>query len=281
MDKYRIDYSKWDQMVASDEEEEDEKGSSKPRVTVLEQPMQVTFGGRSQSDDSEKAASSPSSGTIDSTAITLTANASEPFTTTPLSKYGLPHSWNEKGAVIVKRQEDDDKSSIDLSFQDIHYCWSQDRATVHVRFPIDGTKPTKEYDVVVSNVLPYRDRHCAVLTNAAPPQLVVRHPKSDTPLLNGTLSHPVYISDDDDGVVDWSIETIRLGHSVERYILILLNKATPMDGITLWWKQCFQEETVPAELPPATPQQIALQEAWKTAHSQFRETVATRTKHTV
>jgi hypothetical protein len=282
MDKYSIDYSKWDRMVDSDDED-DEKESAKPRVTVLDQPTRVTFGGSGggQSEDIDEAeAASPSlADTKERTAIPFLANASDPSETKPLSKYGIPQSWSEKGSVILKRPED--ASSAQSSFQNIHYCWSQDRASVHIRVPIDGTTTAKEYDVAVTNVLPYRDRHCAVLTNAAPLQLVVRHGKSDVPLLSGTLSHPVYVTEDDDGVVDWSIETMRLGDSEERYILILLNKATPMDGVTLWWKQCLQEETERAALPPATPQQVALQEAWKEAHAQFRETVATRTKHTV
>ena len=196
------------------------------------------------------------------------------------------------------------------------YFWSQDRIMVHIRIPIQSHQKLK-YHVHVSNLLSYPDRHCATITtDSAKQRLVVtssslqgdsQSKKNDTVVvLEGTLTYPVYVPEDyDDDEVDWSVQNCSVPMSssnnhgetdesntdgtrlcrFEKYILITLYKATPMMGMTIWWKRCLTSETNNATIVHNnindTEQRLAFQKAWDEAHEQFQQTMQSRTKYSL
>ena len=368
MDKYKIDYSKWDRMEDSDDDENGDDAcipKPHPQVTVFDQPTRVTFGGNADHDGKETATSSVTSCTSDaksgSDVIHSTKNAAtgdemnssqadatviratssgETSTkhTVATDKFGIPLSWTENGATaellshdkeILTNQTihltDPEKEMIpplqtsppvDLPLHEMmtrgKYFWSQDRMMTHVRIPITSHQKLK-YQVRISNLLSYPDRHCATFTtDSAKQRLVVTSSsmqgdnKNDTVLLEGTLSYPVYVPEDyDEDEVDWSIQTYTVPSSTnndniemsdtntsatapffpaDKYLLITLYKATPMMGMTIWWKRCLTSETNDATIihnHNDTQQKRAFQKIWDDAHEQFQQTIQSKTKYSL
>ena len=252
---------------------------------------------------------------------------------------GVPASWTEKGAFVEHflkqsekpssedHQHHEDNGSTSESSTQAHphhssYYWSQDRYAVHVRvfLPDNDDDNHNENDSVINktkgswtctveHILPYRDRHCAVLVggSAAPPQrLVVRRQppsvsgagKQALPLLQGDLSHPVHLAEEDE-TVDWSIERCS-GSSADgngsdgddrRYMRITLYKATPLPGMAIWWKKLLRQERDEIDLDwrnsnnaadgSSSNNQAAFQQAWDEAHAKFRSTVGEGPRHAV
>jgi hypothetical protein len=61
-------------------------------------------------------------------------------------------------------------------------------------------------------------------------------------------------------------------------MVILLNKATPMPGMSLWWNKPFQDapEIPVEEFSSRNANGLAFAEAWKDAHQQFQEKIQHR-----
>mmetsp|Transcript_15912 Transcript_15912/g.39935 ORF Transcript_15912/g.39935 Transcript_15912/m.39935 type:complete len:237 (+) Transcript_15912:158-868(+) len=229
-----IDYSKWDNLdVSSSSEDEDD---AKPRVTRLDAPTKVTFGG----------------GSVSATKAATPSQA--PSTKPPTPKSTTPTSvWTDHGGLLKTKGGER------------NLYWSQDRHSVTLRLELSTGEKIKS--VAVDGILPYADRWSAV--GSIKPKLVVFR-SVDVVLLEGELPHPIHLEEDsDDGIVDWSIEDTN-GH---RVLCIILHKAVPMQGLSVWWRRPMMEFPE-AELGEVRGEGGTSKEflaAWEEAHKIFRE----------
>lgn len=266
-----IDYSKWDNLDEysdsdGDDHHHDEGGEgSHPRVTRLDEPSRITFGGSNNE---------PGSATIEpQPSMTSTLPRSEearPGAVVVASTASADTStWTEKGGSIV-------------TSDNRQLYWSQDRYSVQIRLELllHPSKETAE-GVQVNGILPYADRHCA--TGSQKPHLILTgrlgdDAKSTVTLLEGDLPHPVHWSQDDEEggakSLDWTIERNPVDNQ-RRFVVIALYKAVPMQGVFVWWKRPllqFDEITLEED---DTERSVASKEfiqAWDEAHRLFRET---------
>ena len=291
--------TKWDHIADSsdDDDEQDEFNNAssrgRPRVTRLDQPSTITTG----ADGSVTIAvphKDPNSAATTTPVESAVAVKTVDLSSTSCSLSHVPSSWTEKGAcIVVESSISDHVSSSEHSHSLVGSCnryyWSQDRATVVVRIPIDNNSnnnnnsdnnnDNSKWDCCVESILSYRDRQCGVMNSEHPQRLVVQCTSSNSAsptvvLLQGTLSHPVHLAEDDD-TVDWSIEQdTTVTTQPLRYLCVTLYKATPMAGLAIWWKKLLQQE--PQEIVfdwMDNTQTNAFQQAWETAHEQFRTKV--------
>ena len=245
-----IDYSKWDNLdVSSSSEDEDDAAT--PRVTRLDAPTSVTFGGK---DGSISAAATPSQAPKSaSTKPSLPTSTSTRPTT---SKKSTPTSWTDHGGLVKAKTNEGRERSLH---------WAQDRYSVTLRLELQSGEKVKS--VTVDGILPYSDRFSAV--GSTKPKLVCS--SGAEILLEGELPHPVHLSEDDDDVVDWSIED-----TGGRFLVITLHKAVPMQGLSVWWRRPLMEfpevdmNAVRGESNQGNASKEFL-EAWEQAHKIFRE----------
>lgn len=264
----RIDYSKWDHIGDSSDDEEQKQEDATPRVTRLDQPSRiVTHHGQEGFDVLQPP-------TKETTASISRGKKESSNTTTDTSTTAVPvSSWTEKGGVAeLKLQQAEESSPI------IMY-WTQDRYTVTLRVPVPHDRPV--LNVQVKGILSYEDRNCAAST-LSPPQLTVRSKakKSVTDFnlwFQGDLPHAVHLAQEEEEI-DWSIERLRGDDDDNnRYLTIILSKAVPMEGVFVWWKRPLLQcpET---EWRNETDASSSFQQAWKEAHEQFQANIATREK---
>lgn len=297
-----IDYSKWDNLDEySDSEHEDE--ASGPRVTRLDAPSRVTFGGAGAGD---------SSSVEDHQAAGGSAIAIEPQQQLLAASTLPPPSSNQtsegRRAIVTARSEGATKNTTTenawiskggsvVTVDNRLLYWSQDRYSVQIRLEL-LTHPQQQETierVQVEGILPYADRHCA--TGSQKPRLVITGRccvMSDTDshqtgtagpspalftMLEGDLPHPVHWSQDDDGEaksLDWTIERNPTDNDEQRrYVLITLHKAVPMEGLFVWWKRPLLKFDEISLEEGGTERSAASKEflqAWDEAHRIFRET---------
>jgi len=231
-----IDYSKWDKLeVSSSEDEDDDQHnptSSTPRVTRLDAPSKVTFGGgsvsASVSSSKELPTEAPPPLRLDAPAASNAPGGA--------SKSRSP-SWTDHGGVLETKS--DPPRSL---------YWTQDRYSVTLRVELIATEKVRS--VCVEGILPYCDRHAAV--GSTKPKLACvsegeGEAKTSVFLLEGELPHPVHLAeeDSDDGVVDWSVvvdennnhKNESDGQHRHRFLVITLHKAVPMQGLSVWWRR--------------------------------------------
>jgi hypothetical protein len=305
-----LDYSKWDRMNFSDSEEEgssdtDDRAHTTSgtgagtgsksnndlcRVTRLDRPSRVTLShGEVHVEETPSALATVTASTDvpSSTAKTIktktaTTSAAEtssspnketPSTTTITTT--LPASWTARGGFV----------------EAYSLFWSQDRYTVQLRFQLpvipakattraSGTRP---FDCRVSGILPYEQRHSAVQSSHA--SLVITDNTTGSEWFRDDVAYPVYAAqddndDNDDGQVDWSIETWQDGM---KYLVVTLYKATPVPDMTLWWRRPTQkcpeiELSSSASLNSSTSDKTNTNQngsqfaaAWEEAHAKFRQ----------
>jgi hypothetical protein len=318
---YSIDYSKWDKIAESDDDDDSDDAPVRPRVTRLDAPGRVTFGGNhpdtivlsassgpspttsataSSSSQKNGAGSSfetcaPSSRPLDPSATTTTAFAESPSDLSSEPKSTVPASWTDKGAAVLA----DDASSTEKTEPRFSYYWSQDRLSVHVRVPLPqlprDTKAT--YNVSVSGILPYTERNQAVMSASQTQRILVEQSMHctltnedvTTILLDGELPHPAHLPEEDD-TMDWSIE---------QYEMVPVGgKSSPPPPTILRYilVSLFKATPVPGmalwwkkllrehstEIPLTwVERNTAFQQAWDEAHEQFRKTVSQPPKYSV
>jgi hypothetical protein len=235
-----IDYSKWDHLedYSDDDDDAEVTTSSTPRVTRLDAPSQVTFGGGAATvqSSSEQQTATTTATTTPSASSTKTAGTSDDDT------------WTQKGG----------QATIPSSNRQVY--WTQDRYSVTLRLQLRDEKVT---NVKVEGVLPYADRHAAV--GSTKPRLQIWLDDS-TVLYEGDLPHPVHLAQEDEDI-DWSFER-RQG---DRFAVMTLYKAVPMQGLTVWWKRPLMEvpEIKMENEKPGASQEFL--QAWEEAHRLFRE----------
>eukprot|EP00532_Pseudo-nitzschia_australis_P004375 CAMPEP_0168200316 /NCGR_PEP_ID=MMETSP0139_2-20121125/22977_1 /TAXON_ID=44445 /ORGANISM="Pseudo-nitzschia australis, Strain 10249 10 AB" /LENGTH=304 /DNA_ID=CAMNT_0008125535 /DNA_START=318 /DNA_END=1229 /DNA_ORIENTATION=+ len=271
-----IDYSKWDRLEVSSSDEEDDGDDSNnnnhatttPRVTRLEAPSKVTFGGGFSSITASPSA--PNTSTRSSAfANTKQAKNPEEDCVSPHKRdddaivpattrdgdgkeRGAPPAWTERGGLVVVAANDQQQEE----HQHRNLYWAQDRYSVTLRLEVKEDEKVRSVDV--RGILPYSDRFAAV--GSTKPKLSIRrrgvrvngsdndddNNKSSTKgtlpllLLEGELPHPVHFAegDDDENLVDWSVEeaTWKKNHFT-KHLTITLHKAVPMQGLSLWWRR--------------------------------------------
>lgn len=258
-----IDYSKWDNLDVSSSEDEDDE--STPRVTRLDAPSRVTFGGKTNG--LEFNAASPAvlpQPPLDAT--TKGEKTQQIPTMRPSGDRGFaPPSWTEHGGLLETTS--DPKRRL---------YWAQDRYSVTLRLELVGGEKVRSVDV--EGILPYSDRWSAV---GSIKQRISCISTATEVLLDGELPHPVHLAEEDseDGVLDWSVED---SNSVDgkryRFLAVTLHKAVPMQGVSLWWRRPlseFPEAEIDAvrgddgSSPSSNSKDFVV--AWEEAHKLFRE----------
>jgi hypothetical protein len=264
----RIDYSKWDNLDCSSSSE-DEDGNGPARVTKLDGPSQVTFGGGG---DGSTIQIEPSSF---SAPVATTSPASRPVSTTtvladsrkkldPIEQRDQEQKqWTEKGGMVQVPCGSCSGSGSPVT-PTCHLYWSQTRYAVTLRLEfVQGgevgattTSPaihSKDIRVTVEGILPFQERQMAVGTLKPKLQVYASTATNEKiVLLHDELPHPVHLPQDDEeeetgnlkknhgqvvGVrpLDWVIERQVLTDAP--YISITLFKAVPMMGMSIWWKR--------------------------------------------
>lgn len=268
-----IDYSKWDNLEVSSSEDEDEDDKT-PRVTRLDAPSQVTFGGAGANG---AVSASPEVDTKKTSSSKLSKPLESSSATTGTTTASHTQSWTDRGGLLETKS--DTKQSRNL-------YWSQDRYTVTLRLELLRDTTEKVRSVGVEGILPYSDRWMAVGT--AKPRLSCVSTNGEM-LLEGELPHPVHLAeeDSDDGLVDWSVVVDNNEKGQLRFLTITLHKAVPMQGLSVWWRRPlmgFPEVDLDAVRSGTTSADIGSSssgtkgdtskeflEAWEEAHKIFRE----------
>ena len=191
------------------------------------------------------------------------------LSSTPNNDENSSSSWTERGGLV---ESESTTIVVDGNPQKRKLYWSQDRYSVTLRLELllhghnnnngeeeeEEEKREKIQSVDVNGILPFSDRHCAtgstrpvlrcqgIITNANNNNInktkVIGGNKNNNNidpnnlvlLLEGELPHPVYIAEDDDNDVDWSVVQ---DDSSRRFLMITLYKAVPMQGIFVWWRR--------------------------------------------
>jgi hypothetical protein len=239
----RIDYSKWNHLEDSDDDSNDDSPPEIPRVTKLEQPSRITT-------------------QADGTLLVQPSTESPATNKRPVTKEDeIPLEWTEKGDHVILENN-------------LQLWWSQDRYAVTLRIRL--ASEMKISSVQVEPILPYQDRHCATGTQTS---VLSIYTPDGTVWWEAQLPHPVHLAEDDDNnnnnnnTVDWTILT----RAHEKYLTIVLYKATPMAGMFIWWKRPFLQ--CPELEIDSNDNSRTFQQAWAEAHQQFTETI--RPRHTL
>ena len=257
-----IDYSKWDKMNFDSEDDQDnddgdgdgtdQSRPGPPRVTRLDKPSLITTnkdGDIVITQQQQQQQQQP-----DDTSVVPSANAT-------IATSATPSAWTERGATDT-----------------IHgrrIYWSQDRYSVTVRIELPNDEPNAnkaKWTCVASNILSYQDRFTATAIDSDhhKPHIAIVNQTDGRRLIESHIPYPVYFAEDDDGVLDWSIES---DSTQPKFMVITLNKASPMQGLTLWWKRPLaicQESKLEWRRQEQDGGVDAFSAAWKEAHEQFR-----------
>jgi hypothetical protein len=258
-----VDYSKWDHLDEYSEDEDSTGGevnASMPRITRLDTPSAVTFGGGS-GDGSASIKPSNSEAVANSDALVharIKADSSNMVSVTRKSSIKDSYeNWKTRGGMVT---------TITLGHQR-RLFWSQDRYSVCLRLELQNLEKVK--NVKVDGAVSYVDRFCAVGTSK--PSMHAESEDKGSCILQGKLPHPVHFAqDDDEGDIEWSVER---STSDERFLAVTFFKAVPMAGLVIWWRRPlmdFEEiEVVGSEKSSKNSQEFL--DAWKEAHNIFRE----------
>jgi hypothetical protein len=266
-----LDYSKWDRMEFSDDDDE-EQHELQPRITRLEEPSRVT---------------ARHDGTLWVESSSSSSSSSSSLVTTPAGSWNAPR----KNGSELKRDGDNNDitvahNNLELTKKQIEWTqhgakttlggtdlyWSQDRCNVVLRIGLPSTCHGKDLSVTLSGTIwSYADRHSASGDQRAMLKISIK----STKLFSSRIFYPIHYSEEDDddaGEVDWSIDYL----GKDRFITIALHKAVPMYGVTLWWRRPFEDmEEVDIERNSDQKKQSQLfMETWDEAHRLFRSKIA-------
>lgn len=294
-----IDYSKWDRLDEYSDDSSDEGSnanagrSDSPRVTRLDAPSKVTFGG------GVAATVEPSVGTdysrnraqlpVQPVPSPPPAEGKRPKasvgdrTKNPECSVNHHETWTDRGGLVMAQPASpNDDQGIATTTRRLY--WSQDRYSVFLRLELHDREQVELVDVPA--VVPYTERFSA--TGSTKPRLVCRgatgtdasaNQQCPVVLLEGDLPHPVHLAEEDEDV-DWSI--VRDGTSTGRFLFITLYKAVPMQGVFVWWRRpLMQFPEVEVDYVKNTDGSSGTSssssanqdfvKAWDEAHRMFRE----------
>ena len=147
----RIDYSKWDNIEdsdSSDDDDEEERTSAMPRVTRLEEPSQVSFGGPNNTTTNGSAC-------IDITPTTAQTTPSAPShhhgnrntrnISTHSSASTTVSSWTDRGGMVeLEPRAAHNEEAATTTTRTLY--WSQDRYSVTLRVQLHDRGRSMEHD---------------------------------------------------------------------------------------------------------------------------------------
>jgi hypothetical protein len=249
-----IDYSKWDHLVDSDDDENagDETSLYRPRVTRLDRPSRITTtsDGTIQVVQSEFDRSPGKAQPESQPKASLSTSQRSPQ---PI----IPASWTKAGGAV------DD-------FQGRHLYWSQDRYAVQVRIQLDPNVSPKSLKLRhAGKIYGYVDRNAAVGSdNTASLELL----SDEETVFQVNVAYPIHFHQDENGELDWEIQYDGESH---RYIVLTLPKASPMEGLTLQWRRPFLQlpERDINNDEETRKRQSSFQESWDLAHAALHEKI--------
>lgn len=259
-----IDYSKWDKMSFSDDED-DEPSTDLPRVTRLDEPSRVSCApdGSVEIRHSQKKASVPietasstsdacsqsGDGTLDSDSVyrhfkkNFVSSSKQDGTTSDCDRSKKSLQQERKIELLTRNGG----TFLDAKTDNMTY-WSQDHNEVILSIAFDfKTIRSKDIRVSVSGAIPYRDR-CAAMSNshtlrpaAGSESLsegkgslnVVGGTHQEKLILQGELPYFVHLPEAEEDV-DWEIDVTDPN---EKLLKITFLKAVPMQGIIIWWSR--------------------------------------------
>jgi hypothetical protein len=154
------------------------------------------------------------------------------------------------------------------------------------------------WDCHVTGILPYHQRHAAVqspTTDYCATLVIIDNSTNSTNTTTGTgtpaeyfrdhVAYPIHAAaqddndpdddddDDDKYLTDWSIETWP-ANSLNKYLIVTLNKATPVPNMTIWWRRpvrsCPEIDLTDDHASTSTSTNTnTFAAAWEQAHAQF------------
>mmetsp|Transcript_16660 Transcript_16660/g.22957 ORF Transcript_16660/g.22957 Transcript_16660/m.22957 type:complete len:256 (+) Transcript_16660:218-985(+) len=244
-----VDYTKWDKMQFSDEEDDDLYESG-PRVTRVEPGQQINIGGTSWSAEPLEANNvhddSATKKFIAKDIKLMVNNAS------------ICDSYQLTMAALSNNGEIADS-----------HCWSQTKDEVVIQ--INVPKGVRARDVGVS----IKEKHLKVSLKGPPESI----------LLNGVLLHPTEM-DEDLGweLLDWPLESDlhqkggrRLQVTLTKCILPSGMEFSPGESVVVWWRSLLEGGTqIDLDRIQGRKNRQQMQDNWAEAQEMFRQKVKDR-----
>ena len=302
-----IDYSKWDKMDFSDNEDDnDEKGydHNTPRVTRLDQPSTVTFGNPNERNNGGSISITQSPTKFSK------AQAQNVSTTTSVKE---TDASSENMIILDKHKSEPDNITSKLSHltrnggsfiyptKKTETFWSQDRHEAVFSIVFDGTQIASRYiSVEVKGALNYKDRFAAVGGNkpidaentSSKGEVIIKSSNNGHVLFKGHLAYSIYFPENEEEV-DWEIDATNPNRKL---VKITLLKALPMQGLTIWWSRPFldyPEIDVVNDIEDRDHKKHSdgsdksaknheqMKAVWDEAHRMFKEKVKNREKQSI
>ena len=246
-----LDYSKWDNLTLSSDEEEEEpstmhnRSSWKPTVHRLDKPTSVTFGGPESKVDYDSTQKS-----VVASTPTISKKTATPRSSTPVN------SFTTNGAST-----------------DTH-SWSQTRTEVILRVYIPFSLGGKNIKLQIPNE---RTLSIQIVGNSTVEPLA--------PLLvTGNLSFPI-VPVPDAMDIDWEIERNKNSQNKKESccVRVTVLKKVVSTQLIVWWNRVYEEEEVQIDVKTIEGRKSGgvegmnkAQSVWAEAHKMFREKVAAR-----
>ena len=253
-----VDYSKWDHLQLSSDDEDDER--TRPQVFRVEEGQSVTIPGRNVTINSEQPKVQE---VTDAEARVIQAQQRATATgSTPPQSLAVVSSSDATALTAAQRQLQ--RLTRNGSATDYYY-WGQDAdsVTVSVFVPHD----TRSRDITVA------------VNDGEPAQLKLDVGEKN--VFARTLSAPIApLGDDDD--IDWEVLDDTSATEPRRLLRVTLRKKDL--GMVLWWKAAFKGD---AEVPPenlvdrSAQQQeksASFMDAFAAAQEEFKRRAKTREK---
>lgn len=257
-----IDYSKWDH-IGDSSSDDDEPVGQQPRVTRLDAPSRITTtpdGTLHVVQPVEESSTNNNRVTAETTITNDDDDESskqhQQSIASSSTEVVVPASWTTNGGHHVEAMK---------------LYWCQDRQAVSLRIQLPPAVKTKKLTVDWSGgeIYSYANRHAAV--GSSPPSFTVRCNDQDV-LFQGDLPHPIHLHEGEDEL-DWQIEND--ASSGNKYLLLVLPKASPMTGLSIQWKRPLKQVPEQSQTDAdVSKKQSQFQQAWDEAHTKFREKVA-------
>ncbi|GMI08192.1 hypothetical protein TrVE_jg12506 [Triparma verrucosa] len=274
-----FNYSKWDNIECSSSEDEDDgRGDDRgmPQVTKFDNKSTITFGGNGPVTvaDSTNSVDTPS-------APTPTPAVRAPISPSKLPTPPPPSSPPTfKGGSFLYPSSP--SNPIITSPQSIH--WSQTSTSLTLSLLLPPSLKSPSITCTLKNASPFTSRNSTV----GSPKTTLKITFSSHSVLSEILQHDVYINDEDETedkhtpeweVITYSKQSNDTVDTVERYLTITLEKATPSSNVVIWWTKVFRD--VGEEVAVEREGGKGMKETWEEAHRMFREKVKGRGKEEV
>ena len=284
-----IDYSKWDKMDFSDDDDNSTNSEQNtfPRVTRLDEPSSVTV-----KDGSVNIQKGEVMAEKKKTNINTSIKKKVDGGTTCIESIKTTCTGDDRRRSILTHNGG---SYID-QLTNTETFWSQDRHEVIFSISFDFLKIlSRDIRVEVKGGLSYSDRFAAVggskVTDQDSDGKGEIHVKTTTGIniFRGHLAYSIYLPEGEEEV-DWEIDATDPN---KKLIKITLLKALPMQGLTIWWSKPmvkYPEIDVVRDIQgrgndnnrdDSTSKQEQMKAVWDEAHRLFREKVKKREKHTI